>query len=257
VAGFGEVLRSDKGVNNILALLGRLLRAAVAKKLIATAPAVTMLKREQRMKRGQTKVKADGVRCYNEAQFGALLEAARQISTQAYLIVLLGGDHGLRRGEIMSLKWSDLDLTAGMLAVNSSVWLHCGKSYEGSPKGGSSRELDMTPSLKAALTKARRQTHDTYVLPRQAYKEFSRVIREVQTRAGFSATGKAHVLRHTFCSRLAMKGVPIKVIQTLAGHANIETTERYMHSDRDQERAAMRMLHVETPSDVTKIVTAQ
>jgi site-specific recombinase XerD len=58
------------------------------------------------------------------------------------------------------------------------------------------------------------------------------------------ATGKCHVLRHTFCSRLAMRGVAVKVIQTLAGHANIETTERYLHSDRVQEREAMRLLGV-------------
>ena len=38
-----------------------------------------------------------------------------------------------------------------------------------------------------------------------------------------------HILRHTFCSHLAMKGAPARTIQTLAGHANSATTDRYMH----------------------------
>jgi integrase len=38
-----------------------------------------------------------------------------------------------------------------------------------------------------------------------------------------------HVLRHTFCSHLAMKGAPTVAIQRLAGHQDISTTQRYMH----------------------------
>jgi len=40
---------------------------------------------------------------------------------------------------------------------------------------------------------------------------------------------RAHVLRHTFCSHLAMRGAPPKAIQELAGHATMAMTMRYMH----------------------------
>ena len=41
--------------------------------------------------------------------------------------------------------------------------------------------------------------------------------------------GRLHILRHTFCSHLSMRGASAKAIQDLAGHASITTTMRYMH----------------------------
>jgi len=38
-----------------------------------------------------------------------------------------------------------------------------------------------------------------------------------------------HILRHTFCSHLAMRGAPARAIQELAGHADLSMTQRYMH----------------------------
>jgi site-specific recombinase XerD len=56
-------------------------------------------------------------------------------------------------------------------------------------------------------------------------------------------TGRLHVLRHTFGSRLAMNAKPWRSIQALMGHANIMTTERYMHSDDSIERDAIASLN--------------
>ncbi len=48
-----------------------------------------------------------------------------------------------------------------------------------------------------------------------------------------------HSLRHTFCTELARAGVPVNVIKELAGHKSIETTLRYMHTDREAKRGAI------------------
>jgi len=55
-----------------------------------------------------------------------------------------------------------------------------------------------------------------------------KAIRGAQRRAELSQSG-VHILRHTFCSHLAMRGAPACAIQELAGHADLTTTQRYTH----------------------------
>ena len=51
-----------------------------------------------------------------------------------------------------------------------------------------------------------------------------------------------HILRHTFCSHLAMRGAPARAIQELAGHPDLATTQRYMHLSPAALDAAIRLL---------------
>ena len=61
-------------------------------------------------------------------------------------------------------------------------------------------------------------------------------------RRGQVKNAGVHVLRHTFCSHLAMRGGPARAIQELAGHANITTTQRYMHLSPAAIDEAIRLL---------------
>src|SRR5437763_10250730 len=51
-----------------------------------------------------------------------------------------------------------------------------------------------------------------------------------------------HILRHTFCSHLAMRGAPARAIQELAGHEDLATTQRYMHLSPAAIEGAIRLL---------------
>ena len=63
-----------------------------------------------------------------------------------------------------------------------------------------------------------------------------RVARRANVRPG------VHILRHTFCSHLAMRGAPARAIQELAGHQDLDTTQRYMHLSPAALDAAIRLL---------------
>jgi integrase len=68
-----------------------------------------------------------------------------------------------------------------------------------------------------------------------------KAIRAAQRVAGLHNAG-VHILRHTFCSHLAMKGAPARAIQELAGHADLSTTQRYMHLSPAATEDAIRLL---------------
>ena len=67
------------------------------------------------------------------------------------------------------------------------------------------------------------------------------LVRRAAKRALLKNEG-VHVLRHTFCSHLAMKGAPARAIQELAGHKDLSTTQRYMHLSPAATVNAIRLL---------------
>lgn len=67
------------------------------------------------------------------------------------------------------------------------------------------------------------------------------LVRRAEKRAGVKYEG-IHVLRHTFCSHLAMRGAAAKAIQELAGHKDLTTTQRYMHLSPAATVNAIRLL---------------
>jgi site-specific recombinase XerD len=71
-------------------------------------------------------------------------------------------------------------------------------------------------------------------------KEVQVIMRRVGRRANVKPG--VHILRHTFCSHLAMRGAPTKAIQELAGHQDLSTTQQYMHLSPAALDAAIRLL---------------
>jgi integrase len=84
-------------------------------------------------------------------EYERLLAVAQKRSPQAYLMVLLGGDAGLRLGEIVALEWGDVDLHARRLTVERSDW----RGHVTFPKSGRSRRLPLTDRLTYALKGSR------------------------------------------------------------------------------------------------------
>jgi integrase len=210
---------NPKTVNNVINVLSKMLKVAVEWGVIERMPCnIKLLKTVNPV-----------MAFYEEHDFARLVEAARKVDPRVQVMVLLGGDAGLRRGEIISLRQRDVDLTRRQLHVRFATWY----GVEDVPKGGRGRIIPMTAALAAALA-ANRHLRGPRVLHQDDGKPVEQNLLQVwmeraTQRAGLEPTRSLHILRHTFCSRLAMRGAPTKAIQELAGHAHLTTTMRYMH----------------------------
>jgi integrase len=178
-------------------------------------------------------------------EYDRLLHAARETDSRAYLIALLGGEAGLRCGEMMALEWTDVDLVRGRPTIQRSEW----KGHVTSPKGGRLRYVPLTSRLAQALRDHRHLRGPRVLCSDDGQPLTQRLVqalvRRAARRGGLRNIG-VHVLRHTFCSHLAMKGAPTRAIQELAGHQEIVTTQRYMHLSPAAIDSAIRLLDVAT-----------
>jgi integrase len=80
---------------------------------------------------------------YDFDQYERLVETARGIDPRTYLVVLLGGEAGLRCGEMIALEWTDVDVGKRQLCVARSDW----NGQVTSPKGGRLRYVPLTVRL--------------------------------------------------------------------------------------------------------------
>lgn len=234
---------SSATYNNVASVMNSMLKAATRWKVIREVPHRFLL-----MKRQKPRPKF-----YDFDQYDCLVEAAEKLDPRIHLLVLLGGDAGLRRGEIISLEWTDVDLTRGQLTVERSEW----KSNVTDTKGMKYRVVPMTKRLRVALTAHRHLKGDRVLYTDAGETVTAKVLQKwmfkAQKRAVLKATGGLHILRHTFCSHLAMKGAPALSIQKLAGHEDLQTTLGYMHLAVGETDRAIRLLeephgHVTTAS---------
>jgi integrase len=142
--------------------------------------------------------------------------------------VLVAGEGGLRLGELFALEWTDVDFKNGLLTVMRNDW----RGTIGAPKSGRDRKIPLTTRVTAAL-KAIRHLKGKLVFcwgdgSRWTNSTIRAGLKRQAKGAGLRVTGW-HVLRHTFCSHLAMRGAPAIAIKELAGHSSIAVTNRYTH----------------------------
>ena len=154
---------------------------------------------------------------------------------------------------MVALEWGDIDFAKGQLCVQRSAW----KGQVASPKGGRLRYVPLTGRLAAALREHRHlrgrrvlYQDDGSVLTEGLVQGF---VGRAAQRAGLSNNGP-HMLRHSFCSHLAMRGAPTRAIQELAGHADLTTTQRYMHLSPATVESAIRLL--EAPAISLAVATS-
>lgn len=144
-------------------------------------------------------------------------------------------------GAAQALEWADVDLQKNQLCVPRSEW----KGQVGTTKGGQLRYVNMTTRLASALRNHRHLISPRVVCRADGRPVTQKIVQDHVRRAARLAkvtNEGVQVLRHTFCSHLAMKGAPAKAIQELAGHRDLSTTQRYLHLSPAARESAIRLL---------------
>ena len=151
-----------------------------------------------------------------------------------YPIVFMALNTGMRKSEILNLKWSNIDLKHDLILLEKT-------------KNGERREIPINQALKRVLldlfTKRRLDTDYVFINPEtgKRYTNIKRSFRTACKKAGIRDF-RFHDLRHTFASQLVMSGVDLKTVQELLGHKDISMTLRYSHLSQAHKKEAVKTL---------------
>lgn len=183
--------------------------------------------------------KSKEVKTYNLEQIKKLLKIAKSKNSRIYTAILLELTTGLRRGEILGLKWEDISFQEGILTVRRQL---LPTREEGlilkEPKTESSkRSIVLTDNILLALKSHKIKQNEYKLLLGQAYKNNDLVFcredgepwRSRSLIKAFKKTIKEaklpdicfHDLRHTFATISLEAGVSAKAIQEILGHSSI------------------------------------
>jgi integrase len=171
---------------------------------------------------------AGRVRYLSDEERKNLLAACSERLRQIVVIAL---DTGMRKGELLALRWSDIDLKNRLIQVETS-------------KNGERRDIPMSDRVYAIL-KALPPRVDTPYLFANADGHHQADLKTTWTTAVRRVKLENftfHDLRHTFASTLVMAGVDIRTVQQLMGHKDITMTMRYSHLSPAHRRSAIKAL---------------
>jgi len=181
-------------------------------------------------------------------EVAALVAAARPGSFQALdrAIFLTAAMTGLRRGELLALRWRDVDWPAARIRVRRNYV----RGEFGTPKSRrSTRSVPMADEVAGELDRlhqaSRWRGDDDLVFAHVATggpltaANVSRRMRAALTAAHLDETHHFHDLRHTFGTRMAAAGVPMRTLQEWMGHRDLATTQRYADYAPSAQEAAM------------------
>ena len=216
-----------KTINNHLTILRKTLAIAVKWHELSHVPEIQWLKTPE-----------------PEVEFFDFDEADRLFAGAApewRAMITVAARTGMRIGELLGLRWDDVDLKAEHLRVRRAV----ARGKIGTPKSGKGRKIPLSRDALEAL-RSHRHLRGELVFCAESGRMLTRTeckwpLWSACKRAGLRKVGW-HVLRHTFASHLAMRGASLKVIQELLGHAAIEMTMRYAHLSPSAHVEAVRLL---------------
>ena len=227
----------DQTINRDLAILRKMLNVAVDWDYLdeADLPKIKMIKTEQNLKQ----------RILKQDEESRLLNLVPDYLAD---IIKFALNTGCRKGEILHLKWNQIDLDEMKIKLVNT-------------KAKKQRNVPMNETVESVLLKRKEQDHNAeYVFTNPAtgdrYQDISRSYETAREKAGLKDL-RFHDLRHTFATRLIYAGISHYVVSKLLGHHSVTMTERYLHPDYEQSINAVKVLNQQPENVVSFTKTKQ
>jgi integrase len=206
---------SPKSINNKLCVLSKCLKSAQEWEFINIVPKIKL-----------QKVPPQKYDYLTEEESIKLLINAKGVVQE---MILLAIKTGLRFGELIALRWEDINIEERILTVNRNIV----RKIEVSPKSNRTRAIPLTNDIIYLLKNKNKNKNGKYLFhDRQGnplmYNYCLRNLHKICKKAELRKIGW-HCLRHSFASHLASKNNSIVAIKELLGHTDIKTTMRYSH----------------------------
>jgi len=146
-------------------------------------------------------------------------------------IVIVAVNTGMRKSELLNLRWSDIDFERGVIYLLRT-------------KNNEKREIPMNEAVKTAFISVRKDPICPYIFHTkngEPFLEIRKLFAKALMKAGIT-NFRYHDLRHTFASQLAMSQVDMNTIRELLGHKSLRMTLRYSHLSLDHKKRAVEVL---------------
>ena len=229
---------SAKTVRNIHQIISSALKLAIEQRLIARNPADGCALPKAERKEMQT---------LPVEQLTSFLREAKD--SGVYELYYLDLATGLRRGELLGLKWTDVDLDRGVLKIQRAISRQNGKVVEAPLKTKNAyRTLPLSADAIDVLMQQRRKTGNSeWVFPSPTGGPMSpdsvlHMLHRVLKRAGLPKV-RFHDLRHTFATLALQNGVDIKTVSGMLGHFSAGfTLDTYAHVTTSAKREAAKTM---------------
>lgn len=162
-----------------------------------------------------------------------VLDVAKNISTSPgsllqkvfYDLCILALNTGMRKSEILDLKWKDIK----------------GDEVKIIGKGSKRRVIPLNPAARAIIERQPKKNEHVFDLSNRHQPDlFRRTIGQVKKKTGIDF--HFHLLRHSFTTRLIEKGIDFVTVGELLGHSKISTSLIYSHTDEEKKKKAVELL---------------
>lgn len=233
--------------------LHALFQSAVDNEIIPFSPMQNMKRPKPR--KGEAIKQRDA---FTEAEVQHILKCACSEPLRWKALIFFALDSGCRRGEIVGLKWEDIDFTTGKVTVNRNAQYAEGKgTYLTTPKNGNSRSFPLNPPALAVLKEWRREQALILLgqgLPQSGFvftDERGKMINPQAPTSYLRRFGKKygikdihpHKLRHTMATISIANGADIKSVSDKLGHSDVSITlQVYTHANEEAQQRANQAL---------------